>query len=453
MNWPTWRWIGVMAGLSLLAGQTARSDVGPATQPATQTAVVSTQPTTQPLPAVAALVAKLADDSFKVREKAQADLIRLADDSEPSLRELVKTDLSPEAKARVEAALRKIDENRLLGPSVITLHYKDAPLETVLNDFTKQAGADLGIHRKEIVEFTHGKTATIDVDHVSFWAALQAVSQSAGMGIPMYNNGNGRMTLEIAGRFGPGMDLSTDGATICGPFVVIPQSCMLMHVVNYGHGMGNANAQFNLNLMCIGEPKLHMVGGINSDWVKQIVDDKGHDLLGNIHGNMYYNPNQSWSWQMPAQLHEILDMGKKIATLKGVIKGNVRTKSTDFVVEDVFKSGPVTKQIGKIAVTFNGATMQGNQAMLNFTAATMPPNGNDYNQIQMLINEMQVTDANGQSIQMSLRSSSSNGTRMDMQFGSFGGDNQKPKKLVWEIPSETRPVEFMFEMHDLALPQ
>jgi len=237
-------------------------------------------------------------------------------------------------------------------------------------------------------------------------------------------------------------------------------------VVNYGHapgigmrvamgmfGMANGNSQFSLNMICLCEPKLRIVGGINNDWLKEISDDKGHDLLGNNRGNMFYNMGQSWSWQMPAQLHEVPDMGKKIAMLKGVIKANVRTKSTDFVVEDVFKSGPVTKKIGDLTITFNGATMQANQAMLNFSITAQGGDPSAYNQIQMLIGEMQVTDGGGNAVQVGLRSSSSNGTRMDLQVGSFAPDGQKPKKLVWEIPSDTRQVAVPFEIHDLPLPQ
>jgi len=462
MNQPTYRLVCLMTGLALLAWQTAQADIGPATQ----TALAATQPTTQPSPAVAALVAKLGDDSFKVREKAQAELIRLGDDAETSLRALLTTDLTPEAKARVEASLRKIQENRLIGPSVITLHYKDAPLETVLNDFTKQAGADMGIHRREVAEFLRGKTATVDVDHVSFWKALQEVSQSSGLGIPMYNNGKGRMTLEIPGRFGPGIDLTTEGVTISGPFIVIPLQCTLTHVVNYGHapgigmrvamgmmGMANGNSQFTLNLICLCEPKLRIVGGINNDWLKQITDDKGHDLLGNNGDNMFYNMGQSWSWQMPAQLHEVPDLGKKIALLKGVIAANVRTKSTDFVVEDVFQSGSVTKKIGNLTITFSGATMQANQALLNFAITVQGGDPNAYNQIQMLISEMQVTDAGGNSIQVNQHSMGGDGTHMTLTVGSFSPDGQKPKKLVWEIPSDTQQVELPFEIHDLPLPQ
>lgn len=448
----------IAAGLSLLAWQTARSDITPASQPATQAAIADTQPT----PAVVSLVAKLSDDSFKVRENAQSELIRLAEEAEPSLKALLKTDLSPEAKARVEASLRKIEENRLVGPSIITMHYTDAPMEAVLEDFSKQAGADMGIHRKEIADFIQGKKATVDLDHVSFWTALRAISQSSGLSVPPnvnYGNVTSKMTLEIANRSGPAMDLSVKSMTTAGPFVVIPQQCAMTRVINYGHGMGmgmgvpmNGGSPFSLTMMYACEPKLHIVGGIGNDCIRSVVDDKGHDLSAG-RANMFFGMGvQGWCWSIPTQLHEAPDMGKKIATVKGVIKASVMTQSIALVVDDVYKSGAVTKRAGNMAITFTGAKTENNQNTLDFSITAAADNPFVFQQIQMLINQMEVTDANGQRIQVGLRMMNNNNSHMEMSVGAFGPANQKPKKLVWEIPSETRAVEFPFEIHDLALP-
>lgn len=452
MNLPMYRLAWVMAGLSLLAWQAAQAaGADPATPPATQTARVDTQPTTKPSPAVVALVAKLSDASSQVRDGAQADLIAMDAEARPSLQALLQTDLTPDIKTGIQAVLQKMDDSRLES-SVITLHYTDAPVDAILKDFTKQAKADMGIHRKEIIDFVRGKKATIDVDHVSFWAALAAISQATGLGIPLFNQGNGStMKLEMAGRFGPQLDVPTEGAVVCGPFVVVPQQCVLERVVNYARGAGEPS-QFNLTMACFCEPKLHVVGQLKGDWIKHVLDENGHDLRGHGNGMPVYNMGRSWNWNLTEQLNFIPGMGKKIATLSGVIKADVQTQTTAFVVDDVLKSGKTTMKIGTMTVTFSGSGMQGNQCMLNFSI-NAPGRADAFNMVQGMIGDMELTDGNDQLVGMNQRSINGKTEGVDFTVAAFLQPNQKPKKLVWNFASETKPIEVPFEIHDLALPQ
>ena len=60
-----------------------------------------------PLPArdLNALLRQLDDNSFAVRERATAELLRLADGVEPDLRQALKRPLSPEPARRVKVTL------------------------------------------------------------------------------------------------------------------------------------------------------------------------------------------------------------------------------------------------------------------------------------------------------------------------------------------------------------
>ena len=132
-------------GLGLCRPATA----APTQPPTTRTSSAATQPgnpaaSSRPDAQVLELIADLTSESYDTRQSATRKLMEMGEAVEPQLREALKGELSDEARARVTAALRGIQDHRDFGPSVITMHFKNAPLATVLDDFSRQAGADLG---------------------------------------------------------------------------------------------------------------------------------------------------------------------------------------------------------------------------------------------------------------------------------------------------------------------
>jgi hypothetical protein len=63
----------------------------------------------------------------------------------------------------------------------ISLQYANAPVQTILDDFAKQSGLDLGIHEPAIVNFAKSRQASIHLDHADFWPSLRAVCAASGL--------------------------------------------------------------------------------------------------------------------------------------------------------------------------------------------------------------------------------------------------------------------------------
>ncbi len=153
----------VVASLMLAAmlGLSVRGDAATA-QPAT----------TPPSPAVSSLISDLASPDFSVRELAEKKLMDLGPDIEPMLRAALRGKISDEAQARLDDVLGQLDETKALHASV-TMHYKNAPLSTILNEFAWQAGSDLGVREPAVTEYAQDRTASIDLDNADFWQALR----------------------------------------------------------------------------------------------------------------------------------------------------------------------------------------------------------------------------------------------------------------------------------------
>jgi hypothetical protein len=369
---------------------------------------------------------------------------------EPQLRDALKGELSDEARARVTAALRGIQDHRDFGPSVITMHFKNAPLATVLDDFSRQAGADLGVRRPEIAAFIGNRQVSVDVDHASFWTALDTISEISNLR-PQPYNGETKMVL---GMNGGGMEMSSDKAVVSGAFIVVPQSCS--RTMSYGRG--GTNSTLSLQMMAMAEPKLHIVGNHNQDWLKECVDEKGHSLLIGGQQPMYFNQSRWW-WQLVTNLAQPSGMGDKIATLKGELKFTIQTKSQVIVVNNLMQARNLVKTIGNNTLTIEQCTADGPQYQLHLALSTMAEinRNNPWQAMQDTLASIEVLDADDQPLRQQNMNYNMPGGRIEAQVWympvtSNGRPTGPPAGLRWEAATQTENRTCAFEVHDLDLP-
>jgi hypothetical protein len=435
--------LGKAAALFASVGLALFVIVAVADEPSTAPA---TQPTSRPDPQVQALINDLTSDSYEARQTATTKLAEMGEAVEPQLRAALTGDLSDEARARVTAALREIAERREWAPSVITLHYKNAPLATVLDDFSRQAGADLGTHSPDLTGFIRNRNVSIDLDHASFWAALETLGQIGSLR-PSPRMDEGHMTL------GPGgWEVSTEQAVINGPFIIMPQSCNAS--VFFGRGGGNPSLSLQMQVMA--EPKVHVVGILNDNWLKECVDDKNHSLVGQQRQNSF---NQAhWFWQLSANLVTPQGIGDKIARLKGELKFTIQTKSQTVVVDNLMQVQNLANTIGPITLTIGQCVAEGSHFTMHLTVNAVSLGSNPWQQLQQILGDLQVLDAQGHRLRQQQSSySMSVRNRFDATVQYVQADDQgqptgPPDKLKWEAPSETQNRTISFELDNLDLP-
>jgi hypothetical protein len=406
----------------------------------------ATQPTTRPTPQVLALVHDLTSDQFSTRQFAQNRLEQMGEEAAPQLREILQdSTLSDEAAARIRTALLRIQEGRQFGPSVITIHCHDAPLAGVLEDFANQAGADLGVGRQEIRAFVAAKKISLDLDHVNFWTALRAIEEGSGLHARP-NNVSGEMILDNNGGW---FELWGDRAKAFGPCLIAPQS------VNWSIQFArNTTSNLNLQLSAMVEPKLRVVGGFDGNWVRECVDEKGHQLV-QPGPPMRFEGGGMRQWSMPlmTNLRVVPGMGKKIAKLTGVLAFNIQTKSELLELDDLPSAGNVTKIAGDNTITIQKFTPGNGPYQLQISVGG-PASSGRWDIAQNLISSLQILDEHDNPLQMiSTATSNSLNGQMSMTLGYISNPpSGPPKKLRWEITTETRPMKIPFELDDIDLP-
>ncbi|MDB5298931.1 MAG: hypothetical protein JWO87_594, partial [Phycisphaerales bacterium] len=96
------------------------------TRPAPATQAAATQAASRPYINLDDLLKRLSSDAWQQRQRAQDELVRMGDEARPVVKDLLARTTDTEVRTRLEAAVAQIDENRISGPSFITMHFKDA---------------------------------------------------------------------------------------------------------------------------------------------------------------------------------------------------------------------------------------------------------------------------------------------------------------------------------------
>jgi hypothetical protein len=381
---------------------------------------------------------------------AEKKLSDMGPSTEPRLRDAQRTNLSAEARARIDDLLARFQDAMALH-AMVTMHYTDAPLMKVLADFARQAGGNLGIDDPSVAKFAAGRAVTIDLHNADFWQAMRAVKDASGLSPSVGQSG---LTLApAAGRAFMQVDFSDKYARSSGGLFIVPTDGREERDINYITGLTTGGMWLTVNV--IPEPKLHVIGTINFDWLKDCVDDKGHSLLPTAINRRFFNPGfiiqrgmRQSLWQLQTNLNEAANMGTKIAHLHGEVDLLVQTRSQIFEIDDITHAHNSAIQDGPASFTILSCskTPMNYQLSLMITGIAI----NDP-RIQDIANSAVLVDDKDQATlrQNCIPRPSPQGVNVMLIFPPT---QDIPIKLRWEKTLEQKKLSIPFELDDLPLP-
>jgi hypothetical protein len=160
------------------------------------------------LPADAeSLVRQLGSPRFQEREAAAESLRGLGRDALAALRTGTKSD-DPEIRTRASAILAEVEGRLMLEPTLITLAFRDRPLQEVLQAIGEEAGLDLAVVGADAAARNAQRISLESADRVPLWEAIDRLGRASGLqlaGTPMAmmmgndqpNNARRRPTLTL----------------------------------------------------------------------------------------------------------------------------------------------------------------------------------------------------------------------------------------------------------------
>lgn len=458
----------VSLGAAALGGPQTRPASQPATAPATQPALAPAtrpavaattrpSPTTAPaarvqFPPAASVLKRLASPDPHERRKAREMLVQAGEDGRTFIRELIRQADDPEARKNAEAALAQINDDRIVGPSYITLHVKDASPREVFEEVSRQCYAPLPTYPDNLWEQGHWPKLTLDVDHKPFWDVMPDLCRKLGVDFRPFQYG---MRIMQTGGMGMQGIMQTQG-----PFLIVANQITRTQTRQLG-GPAAAQSQFGLNLQVYAEPKIVVLrtgGGVN---VEQAVDDHGNSLVGNDGPNRgFWGGFSGWGgWTLYAPMHyPEKNPGAKIVKFKAQATFIIQTRSEKFELDNVLNLRQTTKIVNGVAITFKDLKKAGDSYQLHLHVAQANFGGPEWQQlVEGVQTRLQLQDAAGNPFDHRGMSSSGSNDAIEVTLDFApsprpdGKSIGEPAKILWDIPTESKPVNVPIEFKNLPL--
>ena len=331
-------------------------------------------PTTPPTERVASLVASLSSDSLEMRRAATQALMVLGPEIQTQLQwalEAERGTLSTgdlrnaghrSAIAELAVSIDHLNELRHSKPSMITMHFANAPLSEILRSFGSQIDSSVSVSSKpdaRDLSWVAAGRATVDLEHVNYWDALRAIRQTLDLN-PNFGPGFGPDYPQFYRRAGlsyPNFPLDAANAVVAGPFMIAPTSIEIQQSGTL------------LTLQAVGEPKLGRpdYGEYATVRLDEVTDQRGESLLtAGKHpeftavspGPTQRTPAERyWRWKVPVQLPSP-PSGRRIATIKGWFGVGTGPPQMDIIIADLTRANAQPFEFDGVVVTVT-STRQG----------------------------------------------------------------------------------------------
>ena len=431
------------------------------------------------------LLKQLASDEWPVRMAAQNRLAALGELAEARLKRAASESDDAEVRARSEAALHQIAENRMSGPTLITMNVFNVNPQIAFGEIARQVGTEFKPQNPSLWT-PQMPPVTLDVRREPLWEVIRRVREQCGLDVEP--GPTGWTVVQVP----PGQDKAPTFTS--GAFRVRATRIARSYAVDLTTG-GLAQNEFVVQLLLQAEPKLKISGAAPAAKLEAAEDENKLSLLPGagpgaaagvapavgpgvppaVAAMAMQNAalvrarpdmgmrQDAFAWPLAARLeYPPQGAGKRIARLKGSAACSVIVRTETIEVPDLLNAANVTQEAGGTSLTVRSCRKVGEQYEVLLTVsgdavAAGPqvfmqrgPRASNQGMIRL------VEGTGRELVQQGMpRISSMNNGRMDLTI-KFAAQAPlmvaSPLKLMWQVPAEVREVDVPFEFIDLPLP-
>ena len=410
--------------------------------------------TIEPADPVARLLADLRDDDWRVRQRAQDELIALGPDVRARVAESLQAADTEDLRTRLLAALRQIDEVRYTGPSIVSLRLHDVHPRDALLELARQSSTDIRTALPTLWETRSFPNVSIDADRKPFWNVFRDICEQAGL-FPTSLTTDRALLMDARD---PAPPFGGPHVCVSGPFLISLSHISRTQSVDLNLPQ-NIRRDMRMQFMVYPEPKLRVLQSSPNARLTEALDDKGNSILPTGNYSDYLQVRTDWICAMTAFLQPKADTGRRLASLKGTTRIILQTRSQTAEIPDILDARNVSKSVDGRRFVLKEVRLTNGVYVVQLTLYRAGWSPSEWNYLATYSNStFRLEDAKGVPL---LRSGVSPGGGADqveltLQFrrqDSNGNEvADEPAKLVWEIPTETREITVPFEFTDIALP-
>jgi hypothetical protein len=400
----------------------------------------STQPAT-PLPSIPSadeLLKQLSTPDWKQRQETIHRIVAFGTAVDPLLRDLLSRDLDREARKNIEFITDRIREDRVLGPSMITLHVRNAAPSDVFASISKQCAGTIPTWPDKLWEQGTWAKLTLDYNARPFWEVMQELSR--------------RMELDCVSVEPQEIRVARDSGHAAGATCIAGAFLLTADALTFRNGM-------NVELSVYGEPKLSVIRAVSFQ-LDHAEDDHGNPLLPQTSRRALSRRFRTGSRQLPMPFERPPEEVSKIASFRGTMTVAIQTSATTWEVPDPLSMQPCTKLVDSIPVTIESLTPSSDGESYEFQAslpAGWSSKGIQDEMAELVRKRLKFLDADGHPLAVGSADARGLGdvTRITAEVSRTPEDGSPkagpPAKLIWQVPTRTRSVVVPFDFKNLVI--
>jgi hypothetical protein len=421
------------------------------------TAILAAPPATQPSPAtrpaqeIQPLLSGLSAEDWLTRERAQNRLEQLDTTARPVLLSVMRQTNDDDVRTRLEAALRKINENGKTCGTLVTLSLKNVTAREAFAELAKQAKIQVDVsdlEREEEPRFS------IELTQRPFWQAMHELCVKTGLQPEVRGDPPQIVVDSLVTRW------SHRPVSGHGAFLIVADRIERDYKVDLAKPE-DLQHRFVLQLTAFSDPRLLVLKNAQEVKLEEAVDEHGNSLLPVQ--TEEYAPESSeyrtpWEWRVFAKLHHPRGAGERIARLRGSAQFMVRTEHQNWELSQIMTVQNATRMVGGSRLIIEGLSrneegytlrIRGQGVLCGIAPAGMTE------QFEAIRRSIRLLDNNGRAFAVDFAGGS--GREEWSYLFTFKPTpaqdaTTEPAKLIWEVPTEARLVTVPFEFRNLPLP-
>jgi hypothetical protein len=455
----------LLAVLSMPAVGQEVEDAAPPAPAAPATRPATTQPSGPTAAEIGALIKQLADAAKSAEAKQK--LITIGEPARDQIEKLSDRKLADEI-------LSAIDMNRVANGTRITLKVKDAPIDEVLKQITRQMGVPIRMFNRAAFG-NRGNNAepqllTLEYNDQPFWDVMRDLCEKAGVG--PYNDGQQRRGMMLAPPNFGGNQLFNSPSYTSGAALCLMSNLSRNTKILFGPDQ-QPEYNFNASMTVMLEPKVRIGSWYSSPIMEEAVDDKGNSLLpkdppSNASPTVptagMYRQSQNQASVSVALTYPAANPGTKIAKLRGKARVNVTTRSELVEVNDISKEQTRKASNGARIVVRSVKPQTENENNRQWTVqVSYYREGSDIQRFMDMVQSptLRLVDANGRDLRYQPTARSDNNENEANQTLTFfrysrnegnEEDVSEPARVIWEVSIDSKEISIPFEFTDLPMP-
>ena len=420
-------------------------------------------------------IAQLASDDWKARQRATDHLVAMGDEALPRLAQVVEESADQEVRTRAQAAIQQIEDNRLVGMTMVTMRLSSATPAAAFAELARQARAPIAVDPPDLLRKST-KPVSLAVERRPFWEVMESLSAQTGLEVTSVTRHNREVGLGVTSG---GTDWMDKPIVLAGPLLIRADRLSRVSTTQLKPPR-DTTEEFTVSLTVFDEPKLRVLDFSQTLRLDQAVDEKGNSLVppadpngvlpnADVFGN--HREGHTSRWDVGATLHHPKGIGKQIKRLRASTSVLVETRAAVLDVP-LANARNATRTVGGVRVTVKSvdasraelSVFRDGRSDAEWYAVRMQLSAGR----AQLLGEGDRVVARGQG--SADADESADNQRLDLRLrfvrepaedGGRGGREGKraaanassePARFVWEFPVEARELVVPFEFRDLPIP-